>query len=303
MTMTTHHHHAHSHSHSPLLLPFVLTLIFAFVESFGAWLTGSLALLGDAGHMFSDSAALGLAWLASWIAQRPSSARHNFGYLRAEVLVALFNAFAMLVVVVGIVMEAIQRLQQPHEIKVAEMMLIATLGLVINLFVAWYLHRDDGHKHSINQRAAFLHVLGDLLGSLAALLSGLVIYLTGWLAIDALLSLLIVALISVSAVRLLREALHVLMEGVPAHLHHQHILEALQQQECVHSVHALRVWAIAPEHVTLTAHIVVKDMQQWATLLPSLHQMLRQRFEIHDAVLQPELLDEQHSNSCSLNLV
>jgi cobalt-zinc-cadmium efflux system protein len=298
--MTTHSHH-HAHTHSPLLLPFALTLLFAFVECIGGWFTGSLALLGDAGHMFSDSAALGLAWLASWVAKRPSSARHNYGYLRAEVLVAMLNACAMLLVVVGIVLEAWQRLQAPQPIKVSEMMLIALLGLLINIFVAWYLHRDTGHQHSINHRAAFLHVLGDLLGSLAALLSGAVIYFTGWLAIDALLSLLIVALISISSVRLMREALHVLMEGVPLHLQHQHILTALQQQTSVQGVHALRVWAISSEHIALTAHIVVKDMLEWATLLPSLHQMLRERFGIHDAVLQPELVSEQHTNHCSLH--
>ena len=286
-----HHHHFQTKTRSQLLLPFALTLVFAIVEAVGGVFTGSLALLGDAGHMVSDSAALGLAWLASWIAQRPQSARQNFGLVRMEVLVAVVNALLMLFVIVEISLEAWQRLHHPHAIVVREMMLIALLGLLINIFVAWYLHRDQDGKHNINQRAALLHVLGDLLGSLAALIAGAVIYFTGWVEIDALLSLLIVLLIGVSSLRLLREGIHVLMEGVPMHLHHQDILQHLKQQKHVLDVHDLRIWAISSDHIALTAHIRVADLQHWPNLMHHLQHELEDHFGIHHIVLQPEWSD------------
>lgn len=288
-----HHHDFHTHHGSALLLPFVLTLIFAVVEALGGWLTGSLALLGDASHMFSDSAALGLACLANWFARRPHTSRHNFGYLRAEVLVAMLNAAAMLLVVSVILYEAWQRLQQPQPILAGEMMLIALLGLLINLYVVWYLHRDSAGHSNINQRAAFLHVLGDLLGSLAALLSGAVIYLTGWLAIDAWLSVFIVLLICVASVRLLREGWHVLMEAVPHHLQQPEIMAYMRAVAGVAVVHEVKVWAISSEHIALTAHIKIADMQQWPELLARLQSELRSQFAIQYIVLQPELLAGQ----------
>lgn len=283
-----HHHHFKTDSRTRLLLPFVLTLVFAIVEALGGLYTGSLALLGDAGHMISDSAALGLAWLASWIAQRPQSARHNFGLVRMEVLVAVVNALLMMVVIVEISIEAWHRLHQPHSIVVGEMMLIALLGLLINVFVAWYLHRDQDGKQNINQRAALLHVLGDLLGSLAALLAGAVIYFTGWVEIDAVLSLLIVLLIAVSSIRLLREGIHVLMEGVPLHLNHDEILQHLRQQKDVLDVHDLRIWAISSDHIALTAHIKIADLTLWPDLMHRLQHELADHFGVHHIVLQPE---------------
>src|SRR5690606_4814358 len=162
------------------------------VEAVGGWLTGSLALLGDAGHMLSDSAALGLAWLGVWIARKPASKHHSFGFMRAEVIVAAANGLFMLVVIAFIVIEAIERLRTPQPVQGAEVMLIAFIGLLVNIAVAWQLHKG---QHNINARAAFLHVLGDLLGSAAALAAGAVIYFTGWLAVDPILSIFICALI------------------------------------------------------------------------------------------------------------
>ncbi len=290
-----HHHHFQTKTRSQLLLPFVLTLVFAIVEALGGLWTGSLALLGDAGHMVSDSAALGLAWLASWVAQRPQSVRHNFGLVRLEVLVAVVNALLMLLVILEICFEAWHRLNQPHNIQVGEMMLIAFLGLLINLFVAWYLQRDQTGQQNINQRAAFLHVLGDLLGSLAALVAGLVIYLTAWVEIDVYLSLFIVLLIGVSSIRLLREGIHILMEGVPAHLNHQDILQHLMRQAMVLDVHDLRVWAISSDHIALTAHIRVADLQHWPALMHHLQHELEDHFGIQHIVLQPELAETNQS--------
>ena len=193
------HDHHHSSSHEVWLWPLLLISAFAIVEAVGGWLTGSLALLGDAGHMVSDAAALALAWLGSWIARKPASKQHSFGLMRAEVIVALVNGLLMLFVITFIVLEAIERLQTPRPVLGGEVMLIALLGLVVNVIVALKLH---GHQDSMNNRAALLHVLGDLLGSVAALAAGAVIYFTGWMPIDPILSLFISALILISTVKL-----------------------------------------------------------------------------------------------------
>ena len=296
----THHTHTHSHNHgTSLLWPLVLTLGFAFVEAIGGWLTGSLALLGDAGHMFSDCAALALAWFAGWISQRPPTQKLTYGLLRAEVIVALVNSIAMLLVVAGIVSEAVHRFYTPTPVQGIEVMWIALVGLVINILVARHLHQhshgEHGHEeHShgngnMNSRAAFLHVLGDLLGSVAALAAGAVIYFTGWYPIDAILSLFISALILVSTIRLLREVMHVLMEGVPLHLEVEQVEQAMLETPKVVDVHDVHIWALSSEVIALSAHVVLRDMADWPEVLTSLHHTLQHQFKIEHATIQPEL--------------
>ena len=278
-------HRHHAGKHLSFFWPVALTLGFACVEAIGGWLTGSLALLGDAGHMFSDSAALGLAWLASWIALKPPSRRHSYGLARAEVIVALINGLLMLAVVGGIVLEAVQRLTHPQPVAGGEVLLIAFVGLLINVAVAWHLHH--GHD-DINSRAALLHVMGDLLGSLAAMAAGAVIYFTGWTRIDPLLSLLISALILVSTFNLLREALHVLMEGVPFHLDLHQVEHAMSDMPGVVSVHHVHIWTLSSGRVALSAHVVVHDLHGWMQVLPALRAMLDERYGINHVTLQPE---------------
>lgn len=278
------HHHSHA-SHNALLWPFLLTLLFAITEALGGWFTGSLALLGDAGHMFSDSAALALASLGAWVARRPPSNKHSYGLMRAEVMVALFNGVLMLFVVGFIVFEALARLAHPQPVAGGEVMLIALLGLFINLLVAWRLGCD---QHSLNSRAVLLHVLGDVLGSLAALVSGAVIYFGGWLLIDPLLSLFISLLILVSTFNLLREVLHVLMEGVPAGLEIAEVRQAMIEHLHVAEVHSLHIWALSSEVIALSAHVALDDLQHWHGVLSDLRQMLHIRFDIDHVTLQPE---------------
>jgi cobalt-zinc-cadmium efflux system protein len=296
--MSKDHHHSPS-SGNILLWPLLLTGGFALVEAAGGWLTGSLALLGDAGHMLSDSAALGLAWLGAWIARKPASDQHSFGLMRAEVIVAAVNGLFMLVVIAFIVFEAIQRLRVPHPVQGAEVMLIAFIGMIVNILVAWQLHKD---QHNINARAAFLHVMGDLLGSLAALVAGAVIYFTGWLAADPILSIFICALILFSTVKLLGEVLHVLMEGVPAHLDIKEVAEAMTNAEHVHQVHSMHIWALSSEVTALSAHVVLQDLQAWHTVLESLRRMLHERFDIDHVTLQPESVEafNQSGDGCWL---
>lgn len=264
------------------------------VEAIGGWWTGSLALLGDAGHMVSDALALALAWLGSWVARKPATRKHNFGLVRAEVIVALVNSLLMLAVIAGIIYEAVHRLAEPQPVQGGEVMLIAFIGMLINIVVAWMLH--SGH-HSLNSRAALLHVLGDLLGSVAAVVAGAVIYFTGWMPIDPILSIFIAVLILVSTLRLLNEVLHVLMEGVPRHIDIQAVEHALTATAKVREIHHLHIWALSSEKTALSAHVVLEDMRDWHPVLSDLRHMLHERFNIGHVTLQPETVDALTSGS------
>lgn len=202
----SHHDHDDHDDHDHYLIPFLLIFIFAIVEAVGSWYTGSLALLSDAGHMFSDVAALGLAWMAGVMAKNPNVKRHKSGVSYAELAVSIINALTMLAVIVFVVVEAIARFKEPHHVEGLGLMIIATLGLIVNLIVAKQLHHQAlHHAESLNNRAAFLHVIGDLLGSVAAVVAGVVIYFTGWMPIDPILSLLISILLLVFTLNLIRD--------------------------------------------------------------------------------------------------
>ena len=192
--------------HDHYLVPFLLIFTFAIVEAIGSWYTGSLALLSDAGHMFTDVAALGLAWLAAVLAKNPNVARHKSGVSYAELVVSIINALTMLAVIVYVVLEAIHRFKHPQQVEGVWLTVIATLGLIVNLIVAKQLHHQTVHHgESLNNRAAFLHVMGDLLGSVTAVAAGVVIYLTGWMPIDPILSLFISVLLLVFTLNLIRD--------------------------------------------------------------------------------------------------
>lgn len=209
---------AHTHDdhddHDHYLIPFLLIFVFAIVEAAGGWYTGSLALLSDAGHMFSDVVALGLAWMAGIMAKKPNVARHKSGVSYAELSVSIINALTMLVVIVFVVVEAIARFKQPHQVQGLGLTIIATLGLIVNFIVAKQLHHQAiHHTETLNNRAAFLHVIGDLLGSLAAVTAGVVIYFTGWMPIDPILSLFISLLLLMFTLNLIRDIFHTLKQG------------------------------------------------------------------------------------------
>lgn len=296
-----HHHHHHHHGSAPhaagsargaagsargaLGLAAALTIGFALLEALGGWWTGSLALLSDAGHMLTDGAALGLAAAAGWMARLPPSRRHSYGLGRAEVLAALINAGAMLLICAVLVYEAVSRLNAPGEVKGGAAALIALGGFALNLVV---LRSLAPHGHDLNTRAARLHVLGDALGSLTALLSGAVIALTGWTPVDPIASLAICALIAWSSLNLLRESAHALMEGVPHGLSVETIGGEMARVEGVLSVHDLHVWMLSGSRVALSAHVMVRSMAQWERLLPELQTRLHEKFGIDHVTLQPE---------------
>jgi cobalt-zinc-cadmium efflux system protein len=280
------HEHAHQRSASGRVLgiALVLTLGFSVVELIAGWRAGSLALLADAGHMVTDGAALGLSALAAGLAALPPSRRHTYGLGKAELLAALLNALAMLGVVFVIGVEAWQRLQAPGRIDGATVGVVALIGLAINLLVAWVLSRG---ATNLNVRAALLHVMGDALGSVAAIVAGAVIYFTGWTPIDPLLSLLIGGLILSSSVRLLREALHGALDGVPASIDLDALGRRLAGVPGVSEVHDLHVWPIGAERLALSAHVRVDQLLEWPRILAALSAIAGQE-AIHHVTFQPE---------------
>lgn len=265
----------------------LLTLSFAVVEFVGGLWSGSLALMSDAGHMFLDSFALALALFAGWIAQLPPSRRHTYGLVRAEVIAAFVNGLVMLVMIALIAIEAVGRLRHPVPVAGDSVMLIAFLGLVVNVIAAAVISHGE---QTLNARAALIHVLGDLLGSIAALAAGAVIYLTGWLPADPILSLAIAVLILLTTLNLLRETLHLLMEGVPAEIDLEAVARELATLPGVQAVHDLHVWKISSGQAALTAHLDVTDLADWPNLLERSRLCLRENFNIRHFTLQPELI-------------
>ena len=297
--------HAHKkgdakHTHSKqvsnqnlLLIALVLTLGFSGVEGAAAYFANSLALISDAGHMITDAAALGLALLAQIISRRPPSPKHSFGFGRAEALAAFVNSIAMLALVVWIIVEAVSRFYDPHMVDGLTVTVVAAVGLLMNIIVAWVLSRD---KKSVNTRAALVHVMGDLLGSIAALIAGVVIQLTGWMPIDAILSILVSLLILKSTISILHESYHFLMEGVPLHINYLEVGTDLKNIPGVLAVHDLHVWEMTPSFPALIGHIEIANMQEWPAIMSSINTMLLEKHGIDHVTLQPEEVGEDHEH-------
>lgn len=268
-----------------LPLALALTLSFAAVEAAAGWWAGSLALLGDAGHMLTDGVALALAALAARLARKPPSHRLSFGLARIEVLAALANAGFMLALVLALSWNALGRLFEPRPVAGEIVAWVAAAGLALNLGVAWILMRGG---RDLNTRAALLHVVGDAFGSVAALASGLVIHFTGWMPADPLLTLFIGALILVSTLQLAREALHTLLEGVPGGISLPEVGRRMAAVAGVISVHDLHIWSIATPRIALSAHVVMRDPGDWQRVLEQLRLLLHDEFDIDHVTLQPE---------------
>lgn len=285
------HSHSHDHSHNHnltqnvLIVALVLAFAFAGVEAFAGWWSKSLALMSDAGHMVSDALALALAAFAAWVARKPPSLQHSYGLGRAEIVGAWVSSLLVLVVAIYIVIEAIKRMHEPQPVAGATVMLVAFLGLIINIVIAWILTHGE---QSLNVRAAIVHVMGDLLGSVAALISGAVIYFTHWMPIDPILSIFISVLIVISSFRLLRESLLILMEGVPGHLDIKQVGQSMAEVDQVRSVHDLHIWTLSSGVIVLTAHIEIDEYRNWSDVLENLKKMLAEKYHIDHVTLQPE---------------
>lgn len=240
-----------------LTVAFVITFAVMVVELVGGWFAGSLALLADAGHMLADAAALALALFAAWIAQRPATPQRSFGFMRIEILAALLNGAVLIVIAIGIGIEAWRRLHAPPAVNGGLLLGVAGIGFLANLAAVAILHR--GHEHSLNQRGAYLHVLGDLLGSVGALIAGVAVLSAGWTIADPLISVLIAALVLVSAWRLVKESTDVLLEATPRHIALSDVHERIASVPGVDSVHDLHLWTVTSGMVAMSGHLVVKN--------------------------------------------
>lgn len=241
-----------------LTLVLALTVTFMLVEVVGGWLSGSLALLADAGHMLTDAGALGLSLLSAWIALRPASESKTYGYQRWEILAALINGAALFGIAAWVIVEAIQRIHHPQPIRAQLFLIVAAGGLLVNLISLRILHGlRDGN---LNTRAAYLHVLGDALGSVAALGAATVIALTGWILADPLISIALALLILLGAWRLLRESTDILLEGVPGHVSMAEVQRSMLAVAGVTAVHDLHVWTVTSGMVAMSGHAIVPEL-------------------------------------------
>jgi len=243
------------------------------VELIGGWLAGSLALLADAAHMLADVAALGLALIAAWIAQRPATSERSFGFMRLEILAALVNGAVLFAIAIGIGVEAWHRLRVPQLVNGPLLLGVAAVGFVANLAAVVVLHR--GHEHSLNQRGAYLHVLGDLLGSVGALIAGVLVLTSGWVMADPLISVLIGGLVLVSAWRLVKESTDVLLEATPRHIALSDVHERIASVPGVESVHDLHLWTVTSGVVAMSGHLVVKNPTDNQPVLEAVQDRMR----------------------------
>ncbi len=289
-----HSHAGHSHaraadSRRKLTMVLVLTAVYMFAEAVGGWWTGSLALLADAGHMLTDVAALALALTAAWFSSRPATSNKTFGYHRLEILAALVNGVALVVISMLILYEAYQRWSVPPAVQGSVVILIATGGLVINLISAWILH--GRHEIDLNMRGAWMHVLSDALGSLGAIIAGVLMWLYGWYAADPLFSALIGILIVFSSWRLIRESTNVLLEGTPAHINLAAVEDSILHTDGVSNVHDLHVWTITSGREALSAHVIHAYEVSQPELLKELRAKLYDRFGVDHLTIQMETPD------------
>lgn len=284
-----HRHHRVSDSRRRLGLVLVLTSIYLVAEALGGWWTGSLALLADAGHMLTDVAATGLALLAVWFGARPATSRKTFGYYRIEIVAALVNGVALVVISLLIIYEAYERWSSPPVVKSNGVILIASGGLIINLICAWILH--SRHEVDLNMRGAWLHVMSDAFGSVAAITAGVLMSLYGWYVADPLFSIVIGLLIIWSSWTLIRESTNVLLEGTPSHINLAAVERAILETAGVSDVHDLHVWTITSGRDALSAHVRHSHSISQPELLRDLRVKLQDKFGVDHLTIQMETPD------------
>ncbi|WP_211745099.1 cation diffusion facilitator family transporter [Paenibacillus sp. Marseille-Q4541] len=282
------HSHIHTNNKKALFLSFLLITAFMIVEVIGGLITGSLALLADAGHMLSDAIALGLALFAFRLGEKAASSSKTYGYKRFEILAAFLNGLTLLFISITIIWEAIQRFSAPPEVASGGMLTIAIIGLVINIVVAFILMTGGDVKGNLNLRGAFLHVLGDLLGSIGAIIAGLLMLFFGWSVADPIASLIVAVLILISGYRITKDSVHVLMEGKPEFINLEEVREQLLQLPSVLSLHDLHTWSITSDFPALTVHLVVSGEADRDELLKEAKSLLERNFQISHSTIQIE---------------
>ncbi len=272
-----------------LLVVLVLTALFMVVEAVSGWVSGALALLADAGHMLTDVGALGLSMFTAVLARRPADLRRTYGYLRWEILAALVNGAALFGLAGWVVVEAVGRISHPAPIRTGLFMAVAAVGLLVNCVSLWVLH--GAHRGSLNARGAYLHVMGDALGSVAALGAAVTIRLTGWTVADPIVSIGLSLLILVGAWRLVKESADILLEAVPPHISLADVKDRMLDVPGVSAVHDLHVWAVTSGVVAMSGHVVVPELNSHPTALADIRKALA-GFGIGHATIQLEVEDE-----------
>jgi cobalt-zinc-cadmium efflux system protein len=293
------HSHGHNQNKKALLISFLFIFTFMIVEVIGGIVTNSLALLSDAGHMLSDAAALGLSLAAFYIGEKASDKGKTYGYKRFEILAAFINGITLLLVSLYIFWEAYHRFIDTPVVSPG-MMVIAIIGLIVNIIVAWILMRGDT-EHNLNVRSAFLHVLGDMLGSVGAIAAGLLIYFFNWNLADPIASVMVAILIVISGWRVTKDSIHILMEGTPKGIDMEDVKNSLAAAPGVIEVHDLHVWCITSGFTALSCHVVVGNEVNRDTILLRLSAYLEEEFGIHHTTIQVEgkSVTEGHHHICT----
>lgn len=303
-----HHGHAHGHSHGHhhfeesrkgnrkgLITALVITATIMFLEFFGGLVTNSLALLSDSGHMLSDTSSLLLSLIAIGLAARTVTSKKTYGYYRFEILAALINGVTLFVVAWLIVWEAIGRFFEPPTVASGPMMLIASIGLLANLISAWALMRQGDVKNNVNLRSAYLHVLGDALGSVGALVAGVLMSLFSWYIADPIISVVVALLILKSAWGVTKHSIHILMEGTPVAIELEKVKQAIKGVKGVRDLHDLHIWTITSGLDALSVHVMIDKKQEDQEVLQNIIDMLKQEFHIEHATIQIETLTIKHN--------
>lgn len=295
------HHHGHDHAHThgankkALLISFLIITAYMLIEAIGGWMTNSLALLSDAGHMFSDSLSLGIAWIAFILGEKVASNSKTYGYKRFEILAAMFNGAALILIALLIFYEAIGRFMNPPEVATTGMLVISCIGLVVNILVAWIMMRSGDTEHNLNMRGAFLHVISDMLGSVGAIAAALFIMFFGWGWADPLASVIVAVLVLRSGYYVTKSAVHILMEGTPANVNLDEIISTLKEQDGIESIHDLHVWSITSGFNALSCHAVVDREMTIAEGEKILHEV--EHILEHKGIMHATIQLETHANT------
>ncbi len=296
------HNHAHgesvhSHDHGAMLREtsgkvlfwcLIATFSFSLVEGVSGYLINSIALQSDAVHMMTDAAGLMIAYFANVISKRPATTNLTFGYGKAEVLGALINCMFTTVLTIWLLFEVFQRFLDPQEVHGASLFIVAALGFLVNAVIVWVLSKNT---HSLNMRAAMIHALGDLLGSLVAIVAGAIIYFTGWSLADSILSLVVILLLIFSNVNLMKKSAIILMAGVPEHLDYEQVGKDLLAIDGILDVHDLHIWYMSANQSALSAHVVACNPEGWSEILRNCQRMLLEKYKIDHVTLQHEFDD------------
>ncbi|WP_421052480.1 cation diffusion facilitator family transporter [Lysinibacillus capsici] len=297
------HDHDHDHTHGAnkkvLLLSFIIITGYMVVEAIGGFLTNSLALLSDAGHMLSDSISLGIAMLAFMFGEKAASYSKTYGYKRFEILAAVLNGITLIGIALFIFYEAIERFTNPPEVATTGMLIISIIGLFVNILVAWIMMRGSDTKDNLNMRGAFLHVLSDMLGSVGAIVAALLIMFFGWGWADPLASVIVALLVVRSGYHVTKASIHVLMEGTPSNVDVQEIIQLIEQTDGIESIHDLHIWTITSGTNALSCHAVVNDQLKIAEsehILRKIEHNLQHK-GIKHVTIQLETSLHRHDNS------